>query len=138
MGHKTLYGLGNGGLMSNRHHTANESLLALTFVSTACLIFIMLAQPLHRNEIFLRRDTVSAIEALMILGYLLLLIFNITSVTWSARRLTRIDNYTPGYAGALVFGVLCIVLLFGDKVMVDEIGRASILGRETLGEWIIL
>jgi hypothetical protein len=39
---------------------------------------------------------------------------------------------------ALLWGVLCLLLLAGEKVMIDEIARETRLGWETLGEWIIL
>ena len=38
----------------------------------------------------------------------------------------------------LFLGMLCLILLLGEKTMADEIAREYRLGWDTLGEWIIL
>jgi len=43
-----------------------------------------------------------------------------------------------GSRALLALSLFCLVLMFADKVMVDEIRREIRLGWETLGEWIIL
>lgn len=124
--------------MSSRHHPADQDLLTLAFLSTTCLLFNMVAQPLHRDEIFLRRDTLSLVEVVMLTGFFLVFIFDIASVTWLAGRCSRLKSYRTGNIGTLALGALCVVLLFADKVMADEMGREIRLGWETLGEWFLL
>ncbi len=37
-----------------------------------------------------------------------------------------------------LWGLFCIVFLFGDKVMIDELGREYLPGGKLQGEWILL
>jgi hypothetical protein len=43
-----------------------------------------------------------------------------------------------GDIAVLTLGALCLILLVGEKVMADEIGREYLLGWEVVGEWVIL
>jgi len=47
-------------------------------------------------------------------------------------------DYGSVYRAALALGVLCMILLLGEKTMVDEIGREYLWGWKVTGEWIIL
>jgi hypothetical protein len=74
----------------------------------------------------------------MAFGFLLILVFNTVAITWDIVR-TKAANrgkITTIWISAL--GIVCVILLMGDKVLLDEIGRETRLGWETLGEWIIL
>jgi hypothetical protein len=48
------------------------------------------------------------------------------------------NDFSWNQSTMILFGVLCFVMLFAQKVMADEIGREILLGWETLGESIIL
>ena len=60
------------------------------------------------------------------------------SFLWVLTRLRRTGQADAGDIATLVLGAACLVLMFGEKVMADEIGREYLLGWEVLGEWIIL
>ena len=111
----------------------------MAFIAAGCTLYIMAAIPLCREQIFLERDAVTrGDELLILLGFLFVALFNILSIVWNAlwnrqpRPLWRNNKVLPG------LGVLCLVLLAGEKTMLDEIGREYALGWETLDEWIIL
>lgn len=38
----------------------------------------------------------------------------------------------------IMFGVACIILLYGEKSMIDELGRQRPTGWDRTGEWVIL
>lgn len=82
--------------MSSRHYPADRVLLALAFFSTTCLLFNMVAQPLHGAQIFLRRDTLSPVEVVMLTGFFLVFIFDIASVTWLSNRCSRLKSHRTG------------------------------------------
>jgi hypothetical protein len=98
----------------------------------------MIVQIWYQEEVFLRRNTISAVEVAMMIGFLFIFMFNIISITWLFVRRRRLESHKTGYSAMLGLGVLCVFLLFANKVIVDEIGRESLLGWETLGEWLIL
>ena len=89
------------------------------------------------------------IELVMLIGFGLVFLFDLVSIAWFAARLrTRVHESTRDATTAmaaarwepaiLALGILCLVLMMGEKVMVDEIGREALLGWKTGGEWIIL
>ena len=56
----------------------------------------MVAQPLHGAQIFLRPDTLSAVEVVMLTGFFLVFIFDIASVTWLSNRGSRLKSHRTG------------------------------------------
>ncbi|MFH1428855.1 MAG: hypothetical protein ABIH39_03825 [Candidatus Margulisiibacteriota bacterium] len=117
------------------NRTINNIVYLLSITSAAFLVFIMAALIIFRQEFFIDKNTLSFVEIAAVTGVVLILLFNITSFLWLVRNVFSISkNYLP----LLLLSGICIVLLFGEKVMIDEIGRESILGWETSGECIIL
>jgi formate hydrogenlyase subunit 3/multisubunit Na+/H+ antiporter MnhD subunit len=117
---------------------AYHALLVLAILSTGFLVFNMVATPTYKQQIFLDQETISAVEIVMLVGFGLVLLFDITSLVWAWMRLRQSEGPNVGGMAIVVLGVLCPFLLLGAKVMVDEISREYRLGWEVLGEWIIL
>jgi hypothetical protein len=112
---------------------------ALAVLCTGLLAVNMAAMPIYKEQVFLQRGTIdSAGEFVILIGFLLVPVFNIVSLLWMASRMRRVQAVSNGDKGILALGVLCMILLIGEKVMVDEIGRETLLGWEVTGEWIIL
>lgn len=118
--------------------TSRLSLLTLGVVATCCLVFNMLATPLHRVEVFLNQDTTDWVEIIILFGFVLVILFTVSSFTWLSYQVRRQKEFTTLDTIALVLGAVCILLLVGEKVMIDEIAREYRLDWEVLGEWIIL
>jgi hypothetical protein len=117
----------------------------MAFISAVCMVFNMVAMPIFQNELFVQHDPIIAVGWVMLGGFGLVLIFNIAYVTriiilfhapGSQKQNHR--GSEPFGSGMLALGIVCIILLAGAKVMVDEIGREVLLGWETTGEWVIL
>jgi hypothetical protein len=128
--------------------TAEYALLALAFVSALCLAFNIVALAMVRDEILLNRGPLSGLGWVILCGFCIVFLFCGSYVIWTVWRL-RGDasgsrkqwcggHTTPFGSGMLAFGICSMILMFGAKVMVDEIGRETLLGWETTGEWIIL
>ena len=114
-----------------------SNLLILGILAAVGLAFNMVAIPLHQEEIFFNQSTLTAVEWIILAGFLLVICFDILAVAWAAFRVHKQKNFSWDSV-ALIWGILCIILLMGEKVMIDEIARETRLGWETIGEWIIL
>ena len=110
----------------------------LAALSTGLLIFNMAAVPLCRQQVFVEQETISRVEVVIGVGFALVVVFDIASVLWSLSVCRRRGVSGLTDAATVILGVLCPLLLFGEKVMVDEIAREYRLGWEVVGEWIIL
>lgn len=103
---------------------------ALAVACAAALVFIMVALPVYREQVFLQRGTIDgAGEAAILIAFVLVLLFDLVSLLWLFSRLRR---------RAPAAQVHPWLLALGDKVMVAAIGREVQLGWEVTGEWIIL
>jgi hypothetical protein len=114
------------------------STFVLALLSTGFLIFNMLAMRLFVEEVFIERRTFSSVEVLILVGFVLILLFDISAFLWGFSRLRQYQDVPASHKATLILGAFCLVFLMGEKVMIDEIGRECLLGWEVLGEWIIL
>jgi hypothetical protein len=112
---------------------------ALAILCTGLLVYNMVAMPIYKEQVFLERGTISTGgEMVILIGFVLVLLFNIVSFLWMLLRIQKAQRVHGGDLGVLALGALCLILLMGEKAMVDEIGREYLLGWEVVGEWIIL
>lgn len=90
------------------------------------------------QEVFSEQETLSGVEILMIVGFGLILIFNLVSFINGYIKLRKSNQNKILDKAVLILSILCIFLFWGDKALVDEIAREIRLGWEVNGEWIIL
>lgn len=113
--------------------------VALAVLCTGWLVFNMVALPIFKDQVFLERGKIStAGELVILIGFVFVLVFNIVSLIWVSSRIRKARADRKGDIGLLALGALCLILMAGEKAMVDEIGREYLLGWEVVGEWIIL
>jgi hypothetical protein len=125
--------------MAPNHGFMPRGAFALAILCTGMLVFNMVAIPVYKDQVFLQRGTLNpGVEMVILIGFALVLLFNIVSLSWVSRRIRQAQGVRKGEWGVLALGALCLILMAGEKVMVDEIGREYLLGWEVLGEWIIL
>jgi hypothetical protein len=115
-----------------------NSTSVLAILSIGFLVFNMLGTLIYKQQVFFERETLSSVEIVILIGFGLVLLFDIASLLWVLLRLRQSEEASMGDKATLILGALCLFLLMGEKVMVDEIGREYLLGWEVLGEWIIL
>ena len=115
-----------------------NSTFVLAILSTGFLVFNMLGIPIYKQQVFFERETLAGVEIVMLIGFGLVLLFDIASLLWVLLRLRQSERASIGDQATLILGALCLFLLVGEKAMVDEIGREYLLGWEVLGEWVIL
>jgi hypothetical protein len=112
---------------------------ALAVLCTGGLVFNIVALPIFKDQVFLERGQISTGGELAILiGFVLVLVFTIVSLIWVSSRIRKAQIVRKGDIGLVALGALCLILMAGEKAMVDEIGREYMLGWEVVGEWIIL
>ena len=125
--------------MKAAYESVHRTFFALAILCTGLLVYNMAAMPIYREQVFLERGTITTgAETVVLIGFVLVPVFNIVSLLWMSSRIRHAHAVRKGDALVLSLGVLCLILLAGDKVMVDEIGREYSLGWEVTGEWIIL
>ncbi len=124
--------------MKATHRLLRRAAFALGILCTGAQVFNMVAIPVFKEQVFLERDIISSEEMVILIGFVLVLIFNIVSLLWVLLRIRHARAVGKGDRGILALGTLCLILLMGEKVMADEIGREYLLGWEVIGEWIIL
>jgi hypothetical protein len=111
----------------------------LAILCTGFLIFIMVAMPIYREQVFLERGTITiGGEMVILIGFVLMLIFDIVSLPWVLLRIRKAQADRTRDMGILALGAVCLILIAGDKVMADEISREYLLESEVIGEWIVL
>jgi hypothetical protein len=99
----------------------------------------MVAIPIYKQQVFLERDRItSGAEMVILIGFVLVLVFNVVSILWVSSCIRKAESVRIKDIAVLTLGALCLILLVGEKVMVDEIGREYLLGWEVVGEWVIL
>jgi uncharacterized membrane protein len=110
----------------------------LAIFASAWLVFIMLAMPIWKADVFLQRGTISpGGEMAILVGFVVTFLFNVVTITW-LRWSLRKPGYVQSHGLLLALGAVCLLLMPGEKAMIDEIGREYALGWEVTGEWIIL
>ena len=125
--------------MKPTHGLMYRAALALVILCTGSLVYNMVAITIYKEQVFLERGTISTGgEMVILIGFVLVLIFNIVSLLWVLSRIRHAQAVRKGDRGVLALGALCLILMLGEKAMVDEIGREYLLGWEVVGEWIIL
>jgi hypothetical protein len=125
--------------MKATYGLVNRAAFVLAILCTGLLVFNMVAIPIYKEQVFRYRGTITiGGEMVILIGFVFVLIFNFVSLLWVSSRIRKTQAVRKGDRGALALGVLCLILLVGEKAMVDEIGRECLLGWEVIGEWIIL
>lgn len=124
--------------INNMGKIQHYSLLFLGILSFLSLLLILVGIWFFKQEVFIDQANLSGVEILMLIGFGLILIFNLLSFINRYIHLRKTNRNPIMDKAVLVLGILCIFLLWGDKVLVDEIAREIRLGWEVTGEWVIL
>ena len=122
-----------------KHSITYIIMLILGGISTGFLLYNMVAIPFFKEQIFLERSTITiGGELFVLIGFIHMAIFNVMSIFWIIYHNKKNQMFWKSRSAILTLGFLCLLLMAGEKVIVDEIGREYLLGWEVVGEWIIL
>ena len=124
--------------MNKHSDPLTKSTLVLAIVSTCFLVNNMVTILVYKEQIFFERELLSGMAIVILIGFGLVLLFDIVSALWVLSRIRRSEKVILFDKATLILGATCLFLFIGEKVMIDEIGREYLLGWEVLGEWIIL
>jgi hypothetical protein len=125
--------------MKTRHIWAYRSAFTMAILCTGFLLYNMTAIPIFKKQVFFERGMIATGKEMAILiGFIFIAGFNIVSVFWVSTCIRQAQLYRKGDTLTLALGGFCLILLMGEKVMIDEIGREYLLGWEVFGEWFIL
>lgn len=118
--------------------TSQHLYRAAAIGSALLLVYVVVALPLFRDDIFLERGTVTTGGELSVLIALLLVAFFFASICWLLLRRRQPQFGTTGQRVLLILGFLCLLLFIGEKALVDEISHEYSAKSETVGEFVIL
>jgi len=124
--------------MTEQTHIFGRITCFLGILAMAGTVYTMVAIQIFKEEVFSDHVVSMPFEFAILIGILLILLFDITSLGWVSHKIFATKKFEGLDRIALIWGVLCIFALLGIKVMADEIAREYRLGWETLGEWIAL
>jgi hypothetical protein len=110
-------------------------MIVLAAASGLWLLFNLVAMPLAWGGVNARDGVLWAIQSGILVGFLLVLFFDLASIGWLFRR-NRAQGGT-GLDPLHLFAGVTLVAMMGAKVMVDEIARETPLNGAG-GEWGIL
>jgi hypothetical protein len=113
------------------------TLLIVGILATFCLVFNLAAIPITREQWILNPGILFPVGWIIMAGFMVILLFNGFSAIRALFRLLA-KKAVPLDALFLTGGILCILLLGGEKVMLDEIARETRFGLGASGEWIVL
>lgn len=124
--------------MKKNQNLLMKILFPLAILSALFMLVTIAATFLFKEQIFIERETISPIEVIILIGFIFILTFNITSIIFLVNKIKKDGNFVTTNFVLLLFGFFCIAMMLGEKTMLDEIGREMKLGWETTGEVIIL
>ncbi len=104
-------------------------------ISGVFLFFSMIGIVVYRDSVFGNTSIFEMPVLFFSISITLIILFDVYSVFWMIKKLLnskKIKYYALPLAG------LCIILLFAEKVMLDEIGKEYGTNIEALSEWIML
>jgi hypothetical protein len=109
------------------------SIITLLFILYICFSFII-----FKRDVFYYRGSVSASELPIILGFMMIMVFNCTSVVWIIIN-RQLKSYGPFLkVFLLAFCGICFILLVIDKVLIDDIGKQYKENVDFTGEFVML
>lgn len=115
----------------------NKIMFVLSLAATIALLFNMISIPLFKHDVFDKSVSFAVIEYILFVCFLIIFMFNAFCFIWGCRQSkSKTDSIFSTFV--LLASVLCIIMMFGEKTMIDEIAREYQLNWETDGEWIIL
>ena len=129
-------------MKSETQSTIDKSLYRTTFIldilSLGALILISIMLNLYGPKLLSDPSSYGMMPTLVFIGFLVILIFNIISFIWILHSIV-LKKMIGGFDTiALVYCGLCILLMMGEKTMIDEIAREDQIGWETSGQLNIL
>jgi len=93
---------------------ADRAGFALAVLCTGWLVFNMVALSIFKDQVFLERGQISTGGELAILiGFVLVLVFNIVSLIWVSSRIRKAQIGRKGDIGLSALGALCLILMAG-------------------------
>jgi len=114
-----------------------KAVLILAVLAVAGAVFNLITIPLNHEEVFVHLEGISLVETIMLIAYLIILVFNILSIIWLILQIQREKGSNAGNVILLVFAIICMIGLMGQKVMLDEVAHEYHLGWNIQGEWYI-
>ncbi len=96
-----------------------KGLFILSILSICCLIFNMLMTYIHRKEVFVKQDSVSLLEYIMIIGFVIILTYCVLVFLWLLWQI-REETSRPFYIFTLILCGICILLMMGEKVLYQQ------------------
>lgn len=111
--------------------------LIVGVLTTVYLTFNIAAIPVTSKLWIFNPGILFPVGWIILTGFVMILFFNISAVIRAACRVL-LSEAVPFDFIALTGGIVCTLLLGGEKVMIDEIARETRLSMGAGGEWAVL
>jgi hypothetical protein len=98
-------------------------LFFLGVLAMASIVYTIVALQIFKKEVFFDQVISLPFEFAILIGILLILLFEIFSLDWVSYKIFITKRSDGRDKIALIWGVLCIFAMLGTKVMTDEIAR---------------
>ena len=95
-----------------------NSTSVLAILSTGFLVFNMLGILIYKQQVFFERETLASVEIVILIGFGLVLLFDIVSLLWVLLRLRQSEKASIGDKATLSFSCSCFALTATDGVWV--------------------
>ena len=115
---------------------SNRFILGFAVITALWLIINLILVPFNWEIVFHDIATTAGIEIVMLFGFLLAAVFDLTVIGWIINRLRSKSNVRHFFV-LLLGSVLCLLALFAAKVMADDIGRQSRYELGASGEYVM-
>lgn len=95
----------------------------LAIISLIVIIGDSIIINFYTEEVVLDPDNISSWERLIIIGAILMGAFFLSSMYWVAQVEGDKGRFSPGKVFTMIFGLLCVFLLVGEKAMANRVGE---------------
>jgi hypothetical protein len=123
--------------MRNEKPIFTKVVFTLAILSAGSILFNSIATHFYEKQVFIEREIFSPIEFFILIAFIFIVFFIVSSMIWLFNKIRRTGKLESGDFSLFLLGLFCSIILFGEKVMADEIGREMRLGWEATGELII-
>lgn len=99
----------------------NKTVLVLALISVVALLVDSFILNYKTEQLVLHPDLIMSSEVAVVIGAMILGVFIILSMIWVASIEGEKGRFSPGKIFTLIFGLICLFLIFFEKFMADEV-----------------
>lgn len=112
-------------------------MFTLSLAATIALLFNMISIPLFKSDLLDKVIPSTILEYILLVCFFMVFLFNSSCFIWGCKHSkSRTDSMFSIFV--LIASVICIIMMFGEKTILDEISKEYQLNLEVNGKWLML